>query len=112
MAFKLVVSDTVTVSVQGKLPDAGGKLQAFSYSLTARRMPQSELSATLKLQDVSFSEWLAERITGWSGVLDQDGNEVPFTPPNLAVLLDVVGMSSLITTAYLESCGARGQQKN
>ena len=112
MAFRLVVSDTVTVAVQGKLPDGAGKLQAFSFGLVARRMPQSELSATLKMQDVSFGEWLAERITGWSGVLDEDGNEVPFTPPHLHALLDIVGMSSLIVTAYLESCGARGQQKN
>lgn len=112
MAFKLVISDTVTVSVQGKLPDAGGKLQAFSFALVARRMPQSALSATLKLQDVSFGEWLAERITGWSGVLDEDGNEVAFTPTHLTALLDIVGMANLITTAYLEACGARGVQKN
>jgi hypothetical protein len=57
-------------------------------------------------------ELLADVVNGWDGVLDDDGNPVPFTPTNLAALLEIVGMAGVMFAAYLESCGAKGTAKN
>lgn len=112
MAFRLHVSNTVTVPVSGKLPGPDGKLAPFSFELQARRLQQSELREFVEQNTSTVPEVLAEVVTGWSKVLDDDGNEAPFTQAAFAQLMDIVGMSGLIFAAYLEACGAKGVQKN
>jgi hypothetical protein len=112
MAFRLYVSNTITVPVAGKLPGADGKPAAFSFSLQAKRLSQSALRDIVDSNQRTVPELLADVVTGWDGVLDDDSNQVPFTPANLAALLEIVGMAGVIFGAYLESCGAKGTAKN
>lgn len=112
MAFRLYVSNTVTVPVAGKLPGADGKPSAFSFSLQAKRLGQSALKDLLDANTRTVPEVLQDVIAGWDGVLDDDGNQVPFTPANLTSLLEIVGMAGVIFAAYLDACGAKGAAKN
>jgi len=112
MAFRLVVSDTITVPVSGRLPDAGGRPVPFTFSLIARRLPAGELRAAVDANDRTVPEFLQSVTRGWSGVLDDQGAELAYSPAALDALLDIVGMSGLIFAAYIEACGVRGKEKN
>jgi hypothetical protein len=112
MAFKLIVSDTVTVPVEGRLPDDTGRAVPFTFSLVAKRLPASGLRQAIDANDATVPEFLTGLVQGWSGVLGDDGKEVPFSPAGLAALFDIVGMAQLCFQAYLQACGARGKEKN
>jgi hypothetical protein len=45
-------------------------------------------------------------------VLDDQGAELAYSPAALEALLDIVGMSGLVFSAYIEACGVRGKEKN
>jgi hypothetical protein len=44
-----------------------------------------------------------EILIGWSNVLDEDGDEIPFTTANKQQLLEVSALASSIIVAYFES---------
>jgi hypothetical protein len=112
VSFRLVVSDTITVPVSGRLPDAAGRMQPFSFTLKARRLPASELRTAVEASDTTVPEFLAGLVHGWSGVLDDEGRELPYSPAALAQLFEIVGMAGIVFQAYIESTGARGKEKN
>jgi hypothetical protein len=112
MAFRLVVSDTVLVPVSGKIPDAAGRYAPFNFTLTCKRMPAGELAAAVEANETSVPAFVAGLTRGWSGVLDDDGAELPFSQDGLTALLDIFGMAGLCFRAYFEACGAKGKEKN
>ena len=44
-----------------------------------------------------------ELLIGWSGVLDEDGDEVPFSESMKQQLLDIPTMATAIIVAYFDS---------
>lgn len=112
MAFRLVISDTITVPVAGRLPDAGGRLVPFAFSLMCRRLPADELRQEIESNERTVPEFLASVVNDWSGVQDDMGKELPFHPSALSSLLNIVGMAGLILKAYIEACGVKGKEKN
>jgi hypothetical protein len=112
MAFKLVVSDTVLVPVSGKIPDAAGRYSPFNFTLTCRRIPAGELTAAVQADDTTVPQFVSSITSGWSGVLDDEGRELPYSAEGLAALLDIFGMAGLCFRAYFEACGAKGKEKN
>lgn len=112
MAFKLVISNTVTFGIQAKLPDEMGNPVNLSFSITARRLTRTEADEVAKLTDMSVTEWLSQRIVGWSSLQDADGNDWPFSHSNLSVVLDILGMTGVILSAYIRACGVEGKAKN
>jgi hypothetical protein len=112
MSFRLVVSNTISVPVAGRLPDASGRAVPFSFTLTARRLPATELLSAIESNDRTVPEFLDSVMLGWSGVQDDDGVELPFSASALNSLLDIVGMAGLVLKAYIEACGAKGKEKN
>ena len=111
MAFRLVVSQTVAVPVQGRVPDESGRPTLFNFTLLCRRLPASELKHAIDQTERTVAEFLASVVEGWEHVLDADGKPVPFSASALQQLLDIVGMATLCFQAYLEGCGARGKEK-
>ena len=112
MAFKLTISDTVTVPVKGAIPNAAGVAQPFAFSLVCRRITQEQLMSLGQDKERSTADFLAEVTQDWSGVLGDDDRPVPYTPAALAQLLDIVGMAGVAFAAYIEACGAQGRGKN
>ena len=112
MSFKLVVSDTVLVPVSGKIQDAAGRYVPFNFVLTMRRMPEADLTAAVETNATTVPQFVAGLTSGWSGVLDDEGMELPFTEANLAALVDIFGMAGLCFKAYFEACGVKGKEKN
>ncbi len=112
MAFKLAISNTVTVPVEGHIPDAAGRKAPFSFRLVCRRLPADELRQAIDANDATVPEFLAGVVTGWEGVQGDDGHELTYTGDGLRELLNIVGMAGVCFQAYLSACGARGKEKN
>ncbi|HOU64705.1 MAG TPA: hypothetical protein PK861_01560 [Thermomonas sp.] len=110
MAFKLTVSDTVTVPVKGAIANAAGVFQPFSFELVCDRLPADELHQAAT--NGTVGEVMNRVVKGWNHVTQDDGAPVPFSPENLAAAFNVVGIVGLAFAAYLEACGAKGKEKN
>lgn len=110
--FKLVVSDTITVPVAGRLPDAAGNFVPFGFSLTARRLPADKMREVITNEELLTTDFLRSVVQGWSGVMDEAGSPLEFSPGALDALLNIVGMSNLLYAAYIDACGVKGKVKN
>lgn len=115
MTFRLVVSNTVTALVEGKRPNSDGSFSPFSFKVIAETRNQEEIEDVLTrfvARELNMSEFLRGVIRGWSSVLDENGNQLDFTPAGLDALLNLPGMSLVIFASYNEACGVKGKQKN
>jgi hypothetical protein len=110
VAFKIIVSDTVAVAVKGHIPDEKGALQAFSFSLVCRRLKSDALAQAAG--EKTAVEFVRDVVIDWSGVTDATDTPLPFTGPALDELLNIPGMAGVIGAAYMQTCGARGKEKN
>ena len=118
MAFVLKQSSSYVWPVTVKLPINGGKFEKQTFDAEFKRLPQTrinklqvEVQARIKssernetaddsISDQSIAE---ELLIGWSGVLDEDGDEVPFTESMKQQLLDIPTMATAIVVAYFDS---------
>lgn len=107
MAFKLVVSNTVSVPVKGVLTDAQGRAEPFAFQLVCKRLGAADLARAVDARDKAVGEFLAEVVQGWSGVNDGDANAITYSDEALRQLLDVPGLAVLAFQAYLREVGAR-----
>ena len=118
MAFVLKQSSSYVWPVTVKLPISGGKFEKQTFDAEFKRLPQArinkiqiEVQARIKsserneatddsISDQSIAE---ELLIGWSGVLDEDGDEVPFSESMKQQLLDIPTLASAIIVAYFDS---------
>lgn len=110
--FRLVVSDRVTVPVKGQIADEKGMAQAFSFSLSCKRMSKADLKdrlESLTSGQLDGDDFLREVIEGWSGVQDADGKEIPYSAKALEDLLNVAGISAVAFGAYVEANSAKAK---
>lgn len=117
MAFILKQSDSYRWPVSFKLPIDGGKREKQTFEAEFRRLPQSritqiqaEVQKLMKaveagehpdgISDISVAQ---EVLVGWSGVIDEDGEEVPFSKTSRDALLDLPTVAASIIQCYFES---------
>lgn len=110
MSIRITVSEHLQFPVRGTFTDEAGAAVAFDFRLTARRLPQTSLEVVLADKDRKARDFLGEVVTAWSGVLDDDGKPVPYSPEGLGSLLaSHAGLAGLAFAAYLEHVGARAK---
>lgn len=112
MSFKLSVSHTVLVPVEGHLPDDTGRKVPFSFRLVCKRLGAEQLKAQMEQSDATVPEFLAGVVSGWEGVQGDDGQAVPFSAAALQELMNIVGMAGVCFQAYFGACGAKAKEKN
>lgn len=117
MAFVLKQSDSYRWPVSFKLPTDGGKREKQTFEAEFKRLPQSritqiqaEVQKLMKaveageqpdgISDISVAQ---EVLVGWSGVVDEDGEEVPFSKTSCDALLDLPTVAASIIQCYFES---------
>lgn len=118
MAFVLKQSDSYTWPVSIKLPANGGKRERQTFDAEFKRLAQSRINeiqrevqqrvkANEKGEDtgegVSDQSIADEILVGWDGIVDGDGEPVPFSNAVKAQLLDVPMMAGALVSAYFES---------
>lgn len=118
MAFVLKQSTSYSWPVSFKLPTDGGKFEKQTFDAEFKRLPQSrineiqiEVQARIKaternesITDAISDQSIAEELlVGWSGVVDDDGDEVPFSEVNKQLLLAIATVASAVILAYFDS---------
>jgi hypothetical protein len=122
MAFVLKQSVTYSWPVPFRVPTDGGKYDKQSFDAEFKRLPQTrineiqaEVQARIKatergeafesdISDISIAD---EVLAGWTGVVDDEGEEVAFTAASKAQLLNIPGLAGSIVEAYFESVSGR-----
>ena len=117
MAFVLKQSDSYRWPVSFKLPTDGGKREKQSFEAEFKRLPQSRIMQIQtqaqrlikaaedgeQIEGISDLSVADEVLVGWSGIVDEDGEEVPFSKANKAALLEVPMLAASLIQSYFES---------
>ena len=100
--FKLALSPTFTAPVVVEF-QGGGRAQ---FEATFHRLSQTEIDAlTQRIQasEASDADICIQVLAGWSGVAEEDGTVIPFSPTNMSRVLDVAGVRAAVVRAFFES---------
>lgn len=115
MAFVLKQSATYTWPITLIIPMDGGRRDKHTFDGEFRRLPQSRINEIIRLaraaergrlnDDEEFLDQDAakEILAGWSGVVDDDAKEVPYSESALAQLLDIPTVAGQIVRAWFDS---------
>ena len=118
MAFVLNQSQSYSWPVSIQLPANGGKREKSSFDALFKRLPQSRINEIQQLvqqrikaaergdeldNGVTDQSIAAEILVGWAGILDADGDDVPYSEAVKAQLLDVPMMAGALIEAYFTS---------
>lgn len=107
MAHKLVVRSKLPVQVKGTLKGEDGKPVEFDFVLKCKRLTQAEIDAAMKNKDESVAQFVHKVAEDWEGVLDEQGQPMPFSADNLDALLNNdAGMQGVCFQSYLRDAGA------
>lgn len=114
MAFKIssATEGTYTWPVPVWIPVDGGKRRKEEFQATFKRFKQGEEPlAPESVTEEDGVEVFKRFLAGWSGIKDDEGNELPFTDENLREFLTVPVFVTAITDAFRNSIG-QAKEKN
>ena len=115
MAFVLKQSNTYTWPVALVLPVDGGRRDKHTFEGEFRRLPQTRINQIVRLarasergrlnddEELLDQDAARELIAGWSGVVDDDNKEIPFSDSALTQLLEIPTVAGQIVRAWFES---------
>lgn len=104
--FKLDLSPSYFYPVKLAVLDADGKLETRVFDARFRRFSQQEGEALVREAEsarVTDQQVVDRALIGWRGLQDGDGNDLPYTPENVATVLSVAGLRAALVTSFLES---------
>lgn len=114
MAFVITQSDAYFWPVTIEIPIDGGRYEKHTFDAQFKRLTQSRiegLTDNVFAQNIKDRDVLAEVMTGWKGVNDNNGDEFIWSEKNRDIMLDIPMVAATIVKAWLASLsGAR--QKN
>ena len=115
MAFVLKQSNTYTWPVALVLPVDGGRRDKHTFDGEFKRLPQTRINQIVRLarasergrlnddEELLDQDAARELIAGWSGVVDDDSKEIPFSDSALTQLLEIPTVAGQIVRAWFES---------
>lgn len=126
MAFVLKQSTSYTWPIPLVIPVDGGRKETHTFDGEFLRLPQSRINELLTLarnvelgkaepDEMEDVQTAKEMLIGWSGVIDDNGQEIPFSEAALNQLLNIPGIAGQIVKAFFLSIQAEkepGKRKN
>jgi len=106
MAFVLAQSDSYSWPVTVEFPVDGGRFEKQTFDAEFKRLPQSRIEQVIERSNtdtIKDAEFAREVITGWKGVTDSKGVDVPYSNEALGKLLDVPLVAGAIVQAFFAS---------
>lgn len=115
MAFVLKQSATYKWPVTLVIPTDGGRREKHTFDGEFRRLPQARINEIRRLgrlqelgrlepeDEIQDQDGAKEILAGWSGVVDDDGKEIPFSDAALNQLLEIPTVAAQIIRAWGES---------
>jgi hypothetical protein len=112
--FVLSQSESYTWPVTVEFPVDGGRFDKQAFDAEFRRLPQSrirEIWDSIQAGDLTDDELCNEVLTGWAGIQDAKGGEVPYSEKAKGDLLNVPLVAAAVVSAWLDSL-SKGKRKN
>ena len=115
MAFVLSQSDSYTWPVTLVIPVDGGRREKHTFDAEFKRLSQTRINEIVRQAKESSGEIAkdpamledqtacAEILIGWSNVVDDKGDDVPFSIKALDQLLELPTIAGQIVRAWFES---------
>jgi hypothetical protein len=120
MPFVLQQNPTYRWPLTLVIPTDGGKKEKYSFDALFRRIPQTRVNEIIKIARLSqesvrrrddedeTQEWQDQEIArelmaGWFDVIDEKGEEVPFTTSTFNMLLELPTAASQIVREWFKS---------
>jgi predicted RNA-binding protein with EMAP domain len=117
MAFVLKQKPTYTWPVPLIIPTDGGRREKHTFDGEFRRLPQARVDEYIRMaramersryseaeaEEINDSDAARELLAGWTGIVDDDGKEVPFSESALDKLLEIPTVASQIVRAWFDS---------
>jgi hypothetical protein len=115
MAFVLKQSATYTWPITLVLPVDGGRREKHTFDGEFRRLPQTRINEIVKLAQLQERGKLAEDeelrdqdaakeiLAGWSNVVDDKGEEIPYSEAALNQLMEIPTVAGQIVRTWFES---------
>lgn len=111
MAFVLKQSDTYMWPVTLVIPVDGGRREKHSFDAEFKRLSQTRINEIVRQAKGTSEEEAtledqtacAEILVGWSNVVDDDGQDIPFSQKSLGQLLELPTIAAQIIRAWSES---------
>jgi hypothetical protein len=115
MAFVLKQSATYKWPVTLIIPADGGRREKHTFDGEFRRIPQARINEIRRLgrlqelgrldpeEEIQDQDGAKEILAGWSGVVDDEGKEIPFSEAALNQLLEIPTVAGQIIRAWGES---------
>lgn len=103
MAFKLKVSETYTAPVTVEIPTNGGKFEKQTFIAEFKRLNRTALREIIQAaadRSRDDREIVDDVLVGWSGITDENGDELEFTPENADRVFEVVQVVPAIVSAF------------
>jgi hypothetical protein len=115
MAFVLKQSATYTWPITLVLPVDGGRREKHTFDGEFRRLPQTRINEIVKLAQLQERGKLAEDeelrdqdaakeiLAGWSNVVDDKGEEIPYSEAALTQRMESPTVAGQIVRTWFES---------
>ncbi|MGE8366023.1 hypothetical protein [Cupriavidus sp.] len=93
-------AETFPVTVIVKTLEENGRKTESDFVARFKLCDRGELQ---RLRDCAPRKVMQEVVSGWSGVLDADGQEMPFNHDNLGIMLNIPPVLAGLTEAFWEN---------
>jgi len=115
MTFVLKQSVSYTWPITLVIPVDGGRREKYTFDGEFRRLPQTRINEIIKMaramerNRASDDEMLEDQdaareiLMGWSGVVDDNAKEIPFSEGALSQMLEIPTVAGQIVKAWFES---------
>jgi len=114
MALVLKDSDSYSWPIVYRQPVSGGRREKQEFEAEFKRLPQSRIieiqtlakklangdAENAEISDVSIAD---EVLVGWEGIVDSEGEPLPFTRRTKEQLLELPMMAGALIEAYFNS---------
>lgn len=114
MAFVLSQSESYSWPVTVEFPVDGGRFDKQTFDAEFKRLPQQrirEIWDQIQAGDLTDDELCDQVLTGWSGIQDAKGSDVPYSEKAKADLLNVPLVAAAVVSSWLDSL-SKGKRKN
>jgi len=115
MSFVLKQSATYTWPIPLIIPANGGRREKHTFDGEFRRLPQTRINEIVRMakamdrnrnndgEELEDQDAAKEVLAGWSGVVDDDNKEIPFSDSALTQLLEIPTVAGQIIRAWFDS---------
>lgn len=112
--FKIGLSDNYRWPVKVVVPTDDGKTLTQDFTAVFKRITQTQVeafTADLIAAKITDKDIVKQVLIGWQNIVDDNGNQVPFSETLRDQILDGAGIATQIGAIFLDSFRT-GREKN